>query len=269
MSSPQHATAALFVFAAGLATPAFAADLEAGRARAASICAACHGADGVSVANHIPHLAGQRAAYLESQLKAFKDARRKHDVMGPIAAQLAPTDIVNLAAYFATLPGAAAGGKSKPLSAFTQTRYTIPADFPKGFVPFKSNPSDGGKSASVNYVNATALAAAKAGIPLPDGSAIVGVSMEVALDAAGKPRTGMDGFPVAAKILSYSAMASGAGWGDAIPDLLRNGNWSYGQFNAEGQARSDLNYAECYACHKPKGATSYVFALDAIKAAKP
>ncbi|MBL8514862.1 MAG: cytochrome P460 family protein, partial [Betaproteobacteria bacterium] len=62
--------------------------------------------------------------------------------------------------------------------------------------------------------------------------------------------------------------ATGAGWGDAIPELLRNGNWSYGLFTADRQARADVSYAECFACHQPKGATSYVFALEAIKAAK-
>ena len=38
---------------------AAAADVEAGKARAAAVCAACHGANGVSVADAIPNLAGQ------------------------------------------------------------------------------------------------------------------------------------------------------------------------------------------------------------------
>src|SRR3989441_6821795 len=54
-----------------------AADIEAGKARAASVCAACHGANGVSVSDTIPNLAAQRAGYLEAQLKAFKEGTRK------------------------------------------------------------------------------------------------------------------------------------------------------------------------------------------------
>jgi len=42
------------------ATPVLAADLEAGKAKAATVCAACHGANGVSVSDTIPHLAAQR-----------------------------------------------------------------------------------------------------------------------------------------------------------------------------------------------------------------
>lgn len=39
-----------------------AADLEAGKAKAQAVCAACHGANGISVADAIPNLAGQRVA---------------------------------------------------------------------------------------------------------------------------------------------------------------------------------------------------------------
>jgi cytochrome c553 len=50
---------------ATLLFPALApgADLEAGKARATAVCAACHGADGISVAANIPNLAGQKADY--------------------------------------------------------------------------------------------------------------------------------------------------------------------------------------------------------------
>jgi len=41
-----------------------AADIEAGKTRATTVCAACHGATGVSVGDPIPNLAGQRASYL-------------------------------------------------------------------------------------------------------------------------------------------------------------------------------------------------------------
>ena len=90
-----------------------AADIEAGKELAATVCAACHGATGVSVSDAIPNLAAQRPAYIEAQLEAFKDGRRKHsgptsNVMNVI--QLSAQDIANVAAYFASQPGA----KSRP-----------------------------------------------------------------------------------------------------------------------------------------------------------
>jgi cytochrome c553 len=73
-----------------LAAPplAHAADLATGKAKVENVCASCHGATGVSVSDAIPNLAGQKAVYLENQLKALKDASRKNAVMNAIARSL-------------------------------------------------------------------------------------------------------------------------------------------------------------------------------------
>ena len=63
--------------AAALAPVCGAADIEAGKAKATQVCAACHGANGVSVSDTIPNLAAQRSAYIEAQLKAFKEGTRR------------------------------------------------------------------------------------------------------------------------------------------------------------------------------------------------
>src|SRR4051812_27065583 len=83
-----------------------AVDIEAGKAKVATVCAACHGQNGVSVSDTIPNLAGQRAAYLENQLKAFKDGTRKGPnatrpaaIMNAMAAQLSPAQMADVAAY--------------------------------------------------------------------------------------------------------------------------------------------------------------------------
>src|SRR4249920_1039739 len=89
-----------------------AADVEAGKAKAAAVCAACHGANGVSVSDAIPNLAAQRAGYLEAQLKALKDGSRKNPIMNAVAAQLSADDMANVAAYFAAQPGAEHSAKS-------------------------------------------------------------------------------------------------------------------------------------------------------------
>ena len=73
-----------------LATGAHAADIEAGKAKVHTVCAACHGASGVSVGDTIPNLAGQRAVYLENQLKLLKDGSRKNAIMNAIASPVRP-----------------------------------------------------------------------------------------------------------------------------------------------------------------------------------
>jgi hypothetical protein len=62
-------------------------------------------------------------------------------------------------------------------------------------------------------------------------------------------------------------MESRVGWGNTIPTLLRNGDWDYALFSAEGTRRNELNQAPCLACHKPQEANSYVFTLDALRKA--
>ncbi|WNC72616.1 cytochrome c [Thalassotalea psychrophila] len=85
-----------------MAAPAMAADAEAGKGKSA-MCAACHGATGVSAVPMYPNLAGQKEAYLAKQLKDFKSGARKDPVMGSMAMPLSDADIANLAAYYASL----------------------------------------------------------------------------------------------------------------------------------------------------------------------
>jgi len=89
-----------------LSGAATAADVAAGKAKAA-VCAACHGANGISVIPDYPNLAGQKVKYLQSAIKAYRDGERKNPIMSPMAAGLTDTDVENIAAYFASLP---AGG---------------------------------------------------------------------------------------------------------------------------------------------------------------
>lgn len=84
------------------ASPAFAGDAAAGKAKSAT-CAACHGAAGISNNDIWPNLAGQKQGYLKAQITAFRDGKRKDPMMGPMAAPLSDDDIANLAAYYSSL----------------------------------------------------------------------------------------------------------------------------------------------------------------------
>ena len=79
-----------------------AADVAAGKAKAA-VCGACHGAAGISAVAIFPNLAGQKAAYLEKQMKAFRDGSRKYPSMEGQSKTLTDADIANLEAYYASL----------------------------------------------------------------------------------------------------------------------------------------------------------------------
>jgi cytochrome c553 len=228
-----------------------AADLAMGRQKSLG-CQACHGAAGISVSPEIPNLAGQKAAYLQGQLTAFRKGDRKHDLMSAVAALLNDADVEDLAAYWSSLPAAGvsgAHGADDPAAEFRKTRMTFPASFPRDFVTYAETQDSSGKVESRSYANRAALTAAREKKPLPHGSIIV---VENLANGA---------------VASYAAMESRAGFGDGIPEVLRNGDWTYALFDAKKEVR-DFNYAKCLACHTPKADSSYVFGLDHLAAAK-
>ncbi|MEP6558888.1 MAG: cytochrome c [Burkholderiales bacterium] len=85
-----------------LTAPALAADVAAGRTKAAA-CAVCHGPLGLSVTPDAPNLAGQPEMYLSQQLRAYRSGKRVHEVMTLMAKSLGEEDIDNVAAWFASV----------------------------------------------------------------------------------------------------------------------------------------------------------------------
>jgi cytochrome c553 len=70
----------------------------------ATVCAPCHGLDGVGRDVEIPNIAGQHSIYLREQLLAFKSGRRKHPEMYFVGRHLTDSEIDELVAYYSTLP---------------------------------------------------------------------------------------------------------------------------------------------------------------------
>ncbi len=63
-------------------------------------CISCHGMDGVPVNTEWPTLKGQKSAYLEKQLLAFKSGSRKAPIMNVIAKELTDQQIKDVAKYY-------------------------------------------------------------------------------------------------------------------------------------------------------------------------
>ena len=105
------------VCAAGVAAAcaAHAQDQSKAQGIAAQVCAACHAADGNSIAAANPKIAGQFPEYLHKQLRDFKaqggkKPARPSDIMAGMVANLSEDDMKGLAAYYA-------GQKLRPAAA--------------------------------------------------------------------------------------------------------------------------------------------------------
>ena len=79
-----------------------AGDAAAGKAKSVT-CAGCHGAAGISAVPTYPNLAGQKEAYLATQIANFKNKVRVDPTMNAMTAGLSDADIANLAAYYAAM----------------------------------------------------------------------------------------------------------------------------------------------------------------------
>lgn len=100
----------LLVLGLVVAVPALAGDAAAGKALTTA-CAACHGADGNSMAPNFPKLAGQGDKYLLKQMEDIKSGARTVPEMTGQLTNLSTADLENIAAYFSGKEMALSGSK--------------------------------------------------------------------------------------------------------------------------------------------------------------
>lgn len=109
-------------------------DVNAGQKVAETVCAACHGVDGVSVVPAQPNLGGQNVRYLYKQLVDFKTGYRKNGIMQSQVANLSQQDIANVAGYYASqAPWGVASGN--PATAHEATKIFLGGDKTRGVIP--------------------------------------------------------------------------------------------------------------------------------------
>jgi len=80
------------------------ADIDAGRTIAAADCSDCHGMDGRGATTEIPNLTAQPVQYLVEAMHAYRDGGRLHAALQDMTAGMSDADILNIAAYYASLP---------------------------------------------------------------------------------------------------------------------------------------------------------------------
>ncbi len=84
-----------------LAAVAPKGDAAAGEEKSVT-CAACHGADGNSVAPSFPKLAGQGEKYLLKQMQDIRDGARPVPTMAGQVDNMSDQDLADIAAYYAS-----------------------------------------------------------------------------------------------------------------------------------------------------------------------
>ncbi|MEO5701151.1 MAG: c-type cytochrome [Casimicrobiaceae bacterium] len=122
-SGAEPATTAASATAEAPAQSKAKVDLDKAKSTAQTVCAACHGADGNSVAPVNPNLAGLPADYIARQLAHFKAGIRVNAIMQGMAAPLSPEEMAALGAFYAQQQPKPGGGKDATLAKAGQKLY--------------------------------------------------------------------------------------------------------------------------------------------------
>ena len=93
-------------------------------------------------------------------------------------------------------------------------------------------------------------AGAQKGQPFPNGTTLVMENYAAKLGADGSPVKGADGKLIKGDLSKVFVMGKGEGWGDDAPPGLKNGDWVYAAYGADGKTTSDP-IAACRGCHLP------------------
>jgi cytochrome c553 len=94
------ACSVLAVLLLGAGPPADAQTIE----EKATVCAACHGENGIPADKTFPVIWGQHQGYLYLQLRDFKRGTRKNEAMAPFVEEMERDDMMALAEYFSQKP---------------------------------------------------------------------------------------------------------------------------------------------------------------------
>jgi hemoglobin len=101
------------------------------------------------------------------------------------------------------------------------------------------------------YIN-TIGAKAVAGKAFANGTVTVMELYKAKENADGTPSKGADGKMEKGALLKVFMMGKGEGWGESAPAGMKNGDWIYSAYFADGNPAPDPIVA-CRACHFPLG----------------
>ncbi|SPP65045.1 cytochrome P460 family protein [Nitrospira lenta] len=146
-----------------------------------------------------------------------------------------------------------------PTSAGPDGSLPLPADY-KSWPKFLTDiPKGEAKQVRDIYINPTG-ARASAGQNFPNGTVMVMEIYKAKMDGD-KLMTGMDGKPAKGDLAKVFVMGKEQGWGDKLPENLKNGDWAYAAYDATNKPLME-DFTKCRACHTPVAQKDFIHRYD-------
>lgn len=139
-------------------------------------------------------------------------------------------------------------------------KIVFPADWDKGVLYGTVDRHDI-KQYRELWSTPAAVAAVKAGRPIPHGTVLTLVQYKAVLDDKGAPVKDANGRFKKGDLVAYTVMQKGQGWGNEYSDDVRNGEWEYQVFTADKKVNEKANLKSCFTCHKPHEKQDFVISL--------
>ena len=157
---------------------------------------------------------------------------------------------------FVTAAAVSAGALAGP------EKIQFPSDYLRG-VLYQTLDRPDSKQYRELYTQAHVVEAVRKGQPIPHGAVITLVQWSVHQDEKGVPLKDAGGRFIKKDILGHTVMEKRAGWGAEYGPDMRNGEWEYAAFTADGRPnpKANANVKACFTCHLPHAQQDYVISL--------
>lgn len=137
----------------------------------------------------------------------------------------------------------------------------FPADYAKTFTNYVSLDRTGAKDQVMRiFANDVAMKGPGADGELPYGSILVGEVYKAKKDADGKVLSAL-GRRARGDLAAIIVMQREKGFGKDYPESIRNGEWDYAAYKADGSA-TGKNLNKCLSCHAPLKDKSFIFSFN-------
>lgn len=99
-----------------------------------------------------------------------------------------------------------------------------------------------------------------AGQPFPNGTLMIMELYKAKMEGETLAK-GPDGKLVKGELAKIFVMGKGEGWGQDVPENLKNGNWIFSAFGPDGKPLAE-DFAKCRTCHAPLAQKDFVHRYD-------